>query len=392
MSLFVVYRYRANRPVPYGSNAEDDASVSAALSDVATSNGDFSLSVVAMNLEIEIEQMVRGALAKRLSRGCVYNGSGNIVTLGSQIPGAPEDVCYYCLLRANDEEVQIEPGTGSAENESNVCSSDFVVCCIRTGTAGEELDMFRSELDHYCKQLLKDQMLLRSLENDEMMKAMTSLLGQWYEDAVGYLARCVQFFGERLDVVLQAGLVGQKVEVIGQHVERKRDLVAFVKSLSLASLLSYQSDNVPADYTDRLDRLRTTFPTVTITLSDDGSSFSCTTTGTANDFCTEWAKDMLAVKRDPIELKRVMHRYELCIIQDINTLKRILCQAETNHYALFTAYSALKGCATLPTLVLASLVNTIGEATRDETRDVVETLLEYVELQDSKTALQVAGN
>ena len=62
-----------------------------------------SLSLLSTNLSGEQETELRTFMAKRLARGTVYSGSGNISTLEDYFPGESA-LCYYCLLRGGKEE------------------------------------------------------------------------------------------------------------------------------------------------------------------------------------------------------------------------------------------------------------------------------------------------
>lgn len=91
------------------------------------------------NLGVEAEQDLRSALVKRLARGCVYSGSGNIFTLeersSSALRGSVSDaagvsgatLCYYCLLRDEADE-------DASPDESVVDSNEYLVWaheCVR---------------------------------------------------------------------------------------------------------------------------------------------------------------------------------------------------------------------------------------------------------------------
>ena len=109
-----------------------------------------SLSVIKHNLGLEAEQDLRSALVKRLARGCIYSGSGNIFALDDKPAGAsvalgtspstvslagpppaagaaggPATLCYYCLLREHGEDVE------SSVDDAPLSSSEFLVCCAR---------------------------------------------------------------------------------------------------------------------------------------------------------------------------------------------------------------------------------------------------------------------
>ena len=62
-----------------------------------------SLSLLSTNLSGEQETELRKFMAKRLARGTVYSGSGNISTLEDFFPDESA-VCYYCFLRGGKED------------------------------------------------------------------------------------------------------------------------------------------------------------------------------------------------------------------------------------------------------------------------------------------------
>ncbi len=86
---------------------------------------------------MEEEQDLRSALVRRLARGCIYSGSGNIFVLeerpssslasGAYAPGTAATaatLCYYCLLRDDGED-----GGDTHPAESLVATSnEYVVC------------------------------------------------------------------------------------------------------------------------------------------------------------------------------------------------------------------------------------------------------------------------
>ena len=62
-----------------------------------------SLSLLSTNLSGEQETELRKFMAKRLARGTVYSGSGNISTLEDFFPDESA-VSYYCFLRGGKED------------------------------------------------------------------------------------------------------------------------------------------------------------------------------------------------------------------------------------------------------------------------------------------------
>ncbi|XP_046855117.1 protein Njmu-R1-like [Xenia sp. Carnegie-2017] len=67
------------------------------------------------------------------------------------------------------------------------------------------------------------------------------------------------------------------------------------------------------------------------------------------DICKNWANTMTGGNQnDPIFLRQVMENYKLKVIQDMNSLKRLLREAEADHYALFKAFVFLRKCPSSP--------------------------------------------
>jgi hypothetical protein len=95
-----------------------------------------SLSVIRSNLGAEFEPEIRMALVKRLGRGCIYSGSGNIFVLEEKpaptsLGSSPSSsnitvngsatLCYYCLLRDEAEEAENADGPAPETGEFLVC-------------------------------------------------------------------------------------------------------------------------------------------------------------------------------------------------------------------------------------------------------------------------------
>ena len=55
--------------------------------------------------------------------------------------------------------------------------------------------------------------LFSSIESLAQVKRGRAELAAWYDHSVGYLPRCVKFLGKELHYVIQAALLGQKVNI-----------------------------------------------------------------------------------------------------------------------------------------------------------------------------------
>uniref|UniRef100_A0A3Q1FPR8 Chromosome 17 open reading frame 75 n=1 Tax=Acanthochromis polyacanthus TaxID=80966 RepID=A0A3Q1FPR8_9TELE len=65
-----------------------------------------------------------------------------------------------------------------------------------------------------------------------------------------------------------------------------------------------------------------------------------------NRFCDDWIQAFLnaAERCNPFLLRQILENFKLKAIQDMNSLKRFVRQAEMSHYALFRCCQFLQGC------------------------------------------------
>lgn len=66
-------------------------------------------------------------------------------------------------------------------------------------------------------------------------------------------------------------------------------------------------------------------------------------------------------------------------------MKRLICLAETNHYALYNAFNFLSKCETPKRVLLSSVVNALAETAREDTKAVLSILVNFVKLHLSDT-------
>eukprot|EP00039_Didymoeca_costata_P003407 m.67474 g.67474 ORF g.67474 m.67474 type:complete len:412 (+) comp11891_c0_seq1:319-1554(+) len=402
MAHHALYNYYTNRSRRSARNlagsAHDESTESVAefLSNEAKSNEDFSLEVVHSSLNVEQEQDLRGSLIERLSRGCVYSGTGNLITLkggSSSSPMYPRGrsggvmMCYFCVVR--DEMAADEAAADDTiDEQQSYFSSDMVVCFLRQFASQDvELDLFRPELDEYCAHLAQSGVLhtFRERRNKRMSDTpLTSkmALRNWSKKCIDYLPRCVTFFGQRLHLMINAALVAQELKIIGSSEELSQDVKAFFSALSLSAL--HHKPVGPQDDAQNEDENH--YGTVTLIFAEGGTGFSIVgDLGESTEFCRQWAQAMLAERSDAIRLKRVIHNYGLQVIQDINTLKGLLNQAETNHYALYNCHLYLAACRAPARAVLGVVQRDVSKSVRKQAKDVLAALLEFEEKSSSGT-------
>ena len=167
----------------------------------ATLNKDFSLTLIANNLEARNESYLREGLAKKIEKGTLYasTNSGNIsaFNLGfnkdtdtngqaqadeNAPPGQIESICYYFLYRP------------SVEHSIN----EYLICVVLNDSEFN-LDLFRNELDYYIEKCVQKYL------NDSELKQLDELevvLRNWYLYSVNYLVRTLSLFKDNLDVFI----------------------------------------------------------------------------------------------------------------------------------------------------------------------------------------------
>ncbi|KAF6298129.1 sensitization to ricin complex subunit 2 [Rhinolophus ferrumequinum] len=133
-SHYCLYSYRGSRFALQRGDSGDDGSPSGSNADTP-SGDDFSLSLADTNLPSEVEPELRSFIAKRLSKGAVFEGLGNVASVELRIPGYRVG-CYYCLFQ--QEKLLPEMATRDSEHKP----SEYVVCFLGGSEKGLELYPF----------------------------------------------------------------------------------------------------------------------------------------------------------------------------------------------------------------------------------------------------------
>ncbi|XP_047212230.1 protein Njmu-R1-like isoform X2 [Girardinichthys multiradiatus] len=281
-----------------------------------------SLTLIDSSLPSEAEPELRTYISRRLSKGALLGGMGNIATVELSLPEQAVG-CYCCLL-----EQERSPEQPDADGNG------YVICFM--GGSEKGLNLFRLELDKYV------QGLHSSLQTPELQNLETEVrpyLSRWYEESVMHIHRVVQLFQSCIGFLLHAALSHTHVEVINSDERTKADVSRFIKAASLQGLS--QQDTTTASLCKALSE---------DTQSDliiDCSTCPPTLTNTmSNRFCDGWIQAFLnaAERCNPFLLRQILENFKLKAIQDMNSLKRFVRQAEMSHYALFRCCQFLQGC------------------------------------------------
>ncbi|MEQ2263131.1 hypothetical protein XENORESO_003454 [Xenotaenia resolanae] len=268
---YTIYLYQGTRSEACGENVAWNER----RADSTTSHDDFSLTLIDSSLPSEAEPELRTYISRRLSKGALLGGMGNIATV--------------------------------------------------------EL---RLELDKYVQGLHSS---LRTPENLET--EVRPYLSRWYEESVMHIHRVVQLFQSYIGFLLHAALSHTHVEVINSDERTKADVSRFIKAASLQGLS--QQDTTTASLCKALSE-----DTQSDLIIDCSTSPPTLTNTMSNRFCDGWIQAFLnaAERCNPFLLRQILENFKLKAIQDMNSLKRFVRQAEMSHYALFRCCQFLQGC------------------------------------------------
>uniref|UniRef100_UPI00398F5148 protein Njmu-R1 n=1 Tax=Pristiophorus japonicus TaxID=55135 RepID=UPI00398F5148 len=321
------------------------------------SQEDLGLSLLASNLSVAAESELRAFIAKRLSKGAFFGGIGTIAAVDLSI--AEQSVaCYYCLLHQDQS-----PGPESDEMESKAVVTDYVLCFL--GSTEKSLELFRIELDKYAQGL----QLYSDAEAGAVELHTQLYLSSWYDDTVLYIQRVVQLFQDRLPVLLRAALSHTPVEVKGSDNKIKQDVERFLSAASLQGLI--QEDTLASLCKAMTEEQQ---KAIVIDCSESTPTFQ---NAVSNKFCEDWIPSFLNSLEggNPFLIRQILENFKLKAIQDMNSLKRYIRQAETNNYALFKCFVFLKNCGNGDVLLHNVKVEHVE---MPEARNVVQVLEEFM--------------
>ncbi|CAB1459082.1 unnamed protein product [Pleuronectes platessa] len=274
---YTIYLYQGTRSEASGENVAWNQR----RADSTTSQEDFSLTLIDSSLPSEAEPELRTYISRRLSKGALLGGMGNIATVELSLP--------------------------------------------------EEL-----ELDKYV------QGLHSSLQAPELQNLETEVrpyLSRWYEESVMHIYRVVQLVQSNISFLLHAALSHTHVEVVNSDERTKGDVSRFIKAASLQGLS--QQDTTAASLCKAISEE----PQCDLVIDCSASPPTLLNT-VSNRFCDDWNQAFLnaAERCNPFLLRQILENFKLKAIQDMNSLKRLVRQAEMSHYALFRCCQFLQGC------------------------------------------------
>ncbi|CAK6964859.1 protein Njmu-R1 [Scomber scombrus] len=322
---YTIYLYQGTRSEASGENVAWNQR----RADSTTSQDDFSLTLIDSSLPLEAEPELRTYISRRLSKGALLGGMGNIATVELSIPEQAVG-CYCCLL-----EQERSPEQPDADGNG------YVICFM--GGSEKGLNLYPLLTAHFMLELDKYvQGLHSSLQTPELQNLETEVrpyLSQWYEESVMHIHRVVQLVQSNISFLLHAALSHTLVEVTNSDEKTKADVSRFIKAASLQGLS--QQDTTTASLCKAISE-----DTQSDLIIDCSTSPPTLTNTVSNKFCDDWIQAFLnaAERCNPFLLRQILENFKLKAIQDMNSLKRFVRQAEMSHYALFRCCQFLQGC------------------------------------------------
>ncbi|XP_060071451.1 protein Njmu-R1-like isoform X2 [Ylistrum balloti] len=350
-------------------NSETDSVASGS----SQTDTNFSLSVLSTDLDAPVETELRKFICQKLMKNLVYSDNGSIASMEYR---SDDDVktsysCYYCMLENIDE----NPLMVNDDRTPDPQQRKYIICFM--ALQKNSLDYFQQELDIYSKGVVK--YLDQQLTNIDT--SVQAYLANWCEVTMDYTCRCMKILKQSSKYILYGALVDAKFQFEGMTEQQKEDLQRFLNACNLSEILK-QTDQEkreasPAS-TGSLDLLvdlgeyhATPQQTLTLVLAEDVVNCSpevCTA------FCKDWGK--VLNKTDPnraSQIRHVLEAFKIKYIQSINTLKRLLIQAEADYYALYKSYVFIKNSGNSEILLNYGHLDSIPEV-----QDVVKSLKEFI--------------
>ncbi|KAM8947827.1 protein Njmu-R1 [Pelodytes ibericus] len=348
LNYYALYLYQS-ASIPQQATDSDSGSPASTVGETLSTE-DFSLSLVDTSLPAESEPDLRSFIAKRLSRGALFEGMGNVASLELSFPEYSLG-CYYCVFQ---QDQACESGSQSPE---------YVVCFL--GGTEKGLDLFRLELDKYAGGLkTKFDPQMNNLEAE-----IKPLLTNWFADTVLPIYRVVNLFQEQLSYLLHAALSYTPIEVKNSDNGTQNDINRFLSSASLQGLVHEETmTSLCIAMTEDLQK------PITVEFVD---SLPQLINAVSNKFCEDWMQVFVnsCDSGNPFLFRQKLENFKLKVIQDMNNLKRLIRQAEMSHYALFRCYTFLKNCGNGD--ILLKIVK-VEHAEMPESGGVVRVLDEFI--------------
>lgn len=383
---FALYSFNVHSREDKSSESESIAS------EDSQADSSFSLSVLSTDLQATVETELRKFICQKLVKNLVYSDTGSIAPMEYR---SDDDVktnfsCYYCMLEDTDEKLVVV----NDDNTPDPQQRKYIVCFMAVHE--NSLDHFQQELDVYSKGVVKyldqqvccDSSMQQRQETTQDKSKLTNIdtsvrdyLENWCEVTMDYTCRCMKLLGHSAKYIFYGSLVDAKFQFEGMSEQQQDDLQRFMKACNLSKILK-QSDHDKRDAspasTGSLDLLvdlgeYNATPQCTLTLTLEDNIVSCVP-NSCTVFCEDWCRVLnKADLSRASQIRHVLEAFKIKYIQCINTLKRLLIQAETDYYSLYKSYVFIKNSGNSEILLHHGHLDSIAEV-----QGVMKSLKEFI--------------
>ncbi|GFQ90366.1 protein Njmu-R1, partial [Trichonephila clavata] len=313
------------------------------------------LSLLEGNVSAEQETVVRCYLLKTLSgrEDLSFENEGKYAELQfSDDLGEPFGCYYHRLSKHSNHENESNKDTTSSKLHT------FFICLIGPSNG----------LGKFCHSLipLLDPEGLKN-KDDVQLK-----LKSWYFHCVEYIQRCVENYNDGLLILLLCSLWGS-VEIVSQDEQAKWDTERFVETCCvMPELIESSKESVVSD------------ATLSFTINVTDGKIEVNQTLDNSPYCLKWLDKLKSCpSHDYIGLHNILEGFRLKTVQDLNTLKRLLQKAQTDHYSLYRAYQFLQASG-YEDILLYHVKKEASMAGEQEVLEIISCLQEFLKNKHSK--------
>ncbi|GFY67054.1 protein Njmu-R1 [Trichonephila inaurata madagascariensis] len=328
------------------------------------------LSLLEGNVSAEQETVVRCYLLKTLSgrEDLSFENEGKYAELQfSDDLGEPFGCYYHRLSKHSNHEIESNNETTSSKLHT------FFICLIGPSNGIMESYPLQRTLLNFSV-VLNYKILIPLLDPEGLKNRddMQLKLKSWYFHCVEYIQRCVENYNDDLLILLLCSLWGS-VEIVSQDEQAKWDTERFVETCCvMPKLIESSKESFVSD------------ATLSFTINVTDRKIEVNQTLDSSPYCLKWLDKLKSCpSHDYIGLHNILEGFRLKTVQDLNTLKRLLQKAQTDHYSLYRAYQFLQASG-YEDILLYHVKKEASMAEEQEVLEIISCLQEFLKNKHSK--------
>ncbi|KAL4239737.1 hypothetical protein ACF0H5_000540 [Mactra antiquata] len=332
------------------------------------------LSVVKSNFPPLHAVELQNVFSQRLEKGLMHAEVGSIkhVELSSEEGEDQILSCYYYAVDIED--------SSSSEDDTKI---KYIICFLLEQEL--TLELYRGDLEKYCCEIMKPikDKTIHIASSDDLTQSFLQSMVDWYTVAVEFVTRTKQILGDNLKYLIYSALHDDTLTITGGTDQQQNDIRRFYDTCGLSSILSQLRETRYKQETGSISSSVDMLADVDNQLSDTHDSINLNIlsdevkvdSDRCNKFCEEWANAMNRPEFDgnPTKQKQVVEAFKLKFIHTMNTLKRLLREAENDFYALYRSFVFLRDSGNSE--ILLHFVTTEGAI---DTADVLCVLKDFL--------------